>query len=350
MAGRDRTSNSLSRCDEHQRTGHRHGNIEPVIPTIDVAPLRTGDPGGAVARAIDRACRDLGFFAIVGHGIPPALVEELQRTARVFFALPADRKLALAMPRAGRRWRGFFPVGGELTSGVPDAKEGVYFGRELPVEDPRVVAGVPLHGPNLWPDADVPALRPAVLAWIAAAADVAALVMSAIARALGLAPDYFTRTCMQDPTLLFRMFHYPPTQGDEWGVGEHTDYGVLTLLVQDDVGGLEVKSRGAWISVPPARGAIVCNIGDMLDRMTGGAYRSTPHRVRNVSGRDRYSFPLFFDPSWDARVTRVPGAPEPDDDATARWDRASVHAFEGTWGEYLMTKISRVFPDLFRAL
>ena len=319
-----------------------------MIPTIDISPLRAGDPNGDVARSIDSACRDNGFFAIVGHGIPLALSDELQRTAREFFALREKTKLAIAMAHAGQRWRGFFPVGGELTSGVPDAKEGLYVGRELPVDDPRVVAGTPLHGPNLWPD-DVPALRPTVLAWIDAAAEVAQLVMTAVARALGLATDYFARTCMQDPTLLFRMFHYPPTSGDEWGVGEHTDYGVLTLLLQDDVGGLEVKSRGEWIAVPPERGAIVCNIGDMLDRMTGGLYRSTPHRVRNVSGRERYSFPLFFDPSWNARVTRFPNAPEPTDDAVARWDRANVHAFDGTWGEYLMGKIARVFPALFAA-
>jgi isopenicillin N synthase-like dioxygenase len=317
-----------------------------MIATIDVSPLRAGDPGDDVARAIDRACRDNGFFAIVGHGIPLALADELAHAARAFFDLPQARKLELAMAHGGRRWRGYFPLGGELTSGVPDAKEGLYFGRELPADDPRVRAGLPLHGPNLWPDA-VPALRPAVLAWIAAAEEVASLVMSAIARALDLAPDYFARTCMQDPTLLFRIFRYPPSTTDGWGVGEHTDYGILTLLLQDDVGGLEVRSRGSWVSVPAERGALVCNIGDMLDRMTGGVYRSTPHRVRNASARDRYSFPFFFDPSWDARVTRIPNAPAPTEDAEARWDRASVHAFDGTWGEYLMTKIARVFPALF---
>jgi len=327
----------------------RYSKTGRVIATIDVTGLRAGDADGAVARAIDRACREHGFFAVVGHGIPLSLVDELQRTARAFFALPDERKLAIAMAHAGRRWRGYFPVGGELTSGIPDAKEGLYVGRELPADDPRVLAGVPLHGPNLWPDADVPGLRPAVLAWIDAAAEVGQLVMSAIARALALPADYFARTCMQDPTLLFRLFHYPPaTSSEAWGVGEHTDYGILTLLLQDDIGGLEVHSRGAWITVPPERGALVCNIGDMLDRMTGGVYRSTPHRVRNVSGRDRYSFPLFFDPSWDARVTRLPNAPEPSDDAAARWDRANVHAFDGTWGEYLMAKIARVFPALFR--
>jgi polar amino acid transport system ATP-binding protein len=320
-----------------------------VVETIDIAPLYRGDPDAVVARAIDHACRTHGFFTIVGHGIADHLAENLQRAAHAFFALPEDRKLEIAMAHAGRRWRGYFPLRGELTSGIPDEKEGLYVGRELPADDPRVVAGLPLHGPNLWPDRDVPALRPAVLAWMASTAAVAELVMSAIARALGLAPDYFAHGCMQDPTLLFRIFHYPPTTDAGWGVGEHTDYGVLTLLLQDHAGGLEVRSRGRWLAVPPQRGALVCNIGDMLDRMTGGLYRSTPHRVRNVSGVDRYSFPLFFDPSWDARVATVPGAPLPDDDAAARWDRASVHAFSGTWGEYLMTKIARVFPSLFHA-
>jgi isopenicillin N synthase-like dioxygenase len=320
-----------------------------VIPTISVAALRTGDSGNAVARAIGEACRSYGFFAIVDHGIPSTLSDDLLRASRAFFALPDARKLAIAMARGGRAWRGFFPVGGELTSGTPDVKEGLYFGSELSAADPRVVAGLPLHGPNLYPDDDVPELRPAVQAWMAATSELAQLVMTAIACSLDLAPDTFARTWMQDPTLLFRIFHYPPSTGDRCGVGEHTDYGVLTLLLQDDVGGLEVKSRGRWIAVPPQAGALVCNIGDMLDRMIGGVYRSTSHRVRDVS-RDRYSFPLFFDPSWNARVTRLPNAPEPDDDARSRWDRADVHAFEGTWGDYLISKVSRVFPDLARVI
>ena len=319
-----------------------------MIPTIDVTTLRMGDPSGTIAREIGGACREHGFFAIVGHQIPSTRSDALLSASRAFFSLPLERKLNIAMSRGGRAWRGYFPVGGELTSGHPDLKEGLYVGSELAADDPRV--SVPLHGPNLFPDDDVPALRPAVLAWMADVAEVARLVMTAIARSLDLAPDYFARTWMQDPTLLFRIFHYPAADDDRWGVGEHTDYGVLTLLLQDDVGGLEVKSRGAWIPVAPQPGALVCNIGDMLDRMTGGVYRSTPHRVRNRSGRDRYSFPLFFDPSWDARVTRLPNAPPPDEDAQSRWDRASVHAFDGTWGDYLLAKVSRVFPELFQAL
>jgi len=313
---------------------------------IPVVSLAAAD----VASAIDGACRQDGFFAIIDHGIPEATTAALDSAARAFFALPEQRKLQIAMARGGRAWRGYFPVGGELTSGVPDQKEGLYVGRELPASDPRVVAGTPLHGPNLFPDEDVPALRPAVLAWIEDATRVATQIMSAIARSHRLPADYFARTCMQDPTLLFRIFRYPPSTTEGWGVGEHTDYGVLTLLLTDDVPGLEVFSRGSWRSIDPIPGALICNIGDMLDRMTGGVYRSTPHRVRNVTTRERFSFPLFFDPSWDARVERLPGAPEPSDDANARWDRANVHAFEGTWGDYLLTKVSRVFPDLFRAM
>ena len=132
-----------------------------------------------------------------------------------------------------------------------------------------------------------------------------------------------------------------------WGVGEHTDYGLLTILLQDDTGGLQVKSRSGWIDAPPIPGSFVCNIGDMLDRLTRGVYRSTPHRVVNKSRRSRVSFPFFFDPNLDARIRPIESlkgcAP---DDARERWDQASVHEFSGTYGDYLLGKISKVFPEL----
>jgi isopenicillin N synthase-like dioxygenase len=131
-------------------------------------------------------------------------------------------------------------------------------------------------------------------------------------------------------------------------VGEHTDYGLLTILLQDDAGGLEVKSRSGWVSAPPVPGSFVCNIGDMLDRMTGGLYRSTPHRVRNTAPRDRLSFPFFFDPNFFApvRPIELPEHQRRHDDRDERWDRASVHAFEGTYGDYLLGKVGKVFPEL----
>jgi len=160
-----------------------------------------------------------------------------------------------------------------------------------------------------------------------------------------------------DPLILFRIFHYPPvpaTPGSEsqWGAGEHTDYGLLTILQQDDVGGLQVKTGNRWVDAPPVHGSFVCNIGDMLDRMTRGRYRSTPHRVRNVAARGRLSFPFFFDPNFGARIEPIdlPDAERWHDVKEERWDKASVHAFEGTYGEYVLSKVSKVFPELRRAV
>jgi isopenicillin N synthase-like dioxygenase len=135
-------------------------------------------------------------------------------------------------------------------------------------------------------------------------------------------------------------------------VGEHTDYGLLTILWQDDAGGLEVKSGSQWVPAPPMPGSFVCNIGDMLDRMTGGRYHSTPHRVRNDAPRARLSFPFFFDLNFFARVDPIdlPGRDLPRDDRDERWDRASVRAFEGTYGEYLLGKVGKVFPELRAAV
>ncbi len=323
-----------------------------TLPVIDVSPLfDTNAPArAAVADAIGKACRDTGFFYVTGHGIPAALLAALDGASRVFFALPDAEKNEIAMIHGGRAWRGYFPVGGELTSGKPDQKEGLYFGTELPPDDPRVKQRMPLHGANLFP-ARPAELRRIVLAYLDAATSAAHAVMEGIALSLGLDHDYFFRLYTRNPTILFRIFHYPgvaPSSAD-WGVGEHTDYGLLTLLAQDSAGGLQVKTARGWIDAPPIPGALICNIGDMLDRLTGGLYRSTPHRARNVSGRGRLSFPFFFDPAFDAVVRPLPeDASRIADDRETRWDRQSVHGFTGTYGDYLLGKVSHVFPNLRR--
>ncbi|MCD9029431.1 hypothetical protein LDO26_14645 [Luteimonas sp. BDR2-5] len=326
-----------------------------TLPVIDIAPLRAPDADAgtlaACARAIDAACRDAGFFYVTGHGIASELLQRLRDESRAFFAAPEERKRDIAMAHGGVAWRGWFPLGGELTSGRPDGKEGLYFGTELPPGHPRVAAGWPLHGANLWPDWQ-PGLRPAVLDYIDAATRAGHALVSGIALALGQPADWFARHYTADPTILFRIFRYPPQQlapGEAWGVGEHTDYGLLTLLAIDDVPGLQVRTPRGWIEAPPVPGALVCNIGDMLDRLTGGRYRSTPHRVANTSGRERYSFPLFFDPDFAATVTPLPGvaAADADADARSRWDGTSVHLpFDGSYGDYLLGKVGKVFPQL----
>ncbi|WP_199336814.1 isopenicillin N synthase family oxygenase [Oscillatoria sp. FACHB-1407] len=174
--------------------------------------------------------------------------------------------------------------------------------------------------------------------------------MAGIALSLGLEASYFRDRYTNDPLILFRIFNYPPTplqQEPTWGVGEHTDYGLLTILKQDESGGLQVKSKSRWVEAPPIANTFVCNIGDMLDRMTGGLYRSTPHRVKNTSGRDRLSFPFFFDPNFNVEVQPIElvAALAPDD-RHKRWDQASVHEFQGTYGDYVLSKVSKVFPQL----
>ncbi len=316
------------------------------LPVIDVSPLLGGGDKRA-ADAIGAACRELGFFYATGHAIGADTLSALDRASRKFFALPESQKMKIAMARGGRAWRGYFPVGGELTSGKPDSKQGLYFGQELGADDPRVRAGLALHGANLFPDA-VPELKPAVLRFMDEATRSAHAIMQGVALSLGLDAQYFRRTYTADPTLLFRVFEYPADDGEGWGVGEHTDYGLLTLLAQDENGGLQVKTPNGWIEAPPIEGSLVCNLGDMLDRLTGGVYRSTPHRVRNISGKSRLSFPFFFDPGWDAEIVPLPAHANAHDDSRERWDRANVHAFSGTYGQYLLSKVSKVFPDLAR--
>jgi isopenicillin N synthase-like dioxygenase len=299
-----------------------------------MAPLLHAAPGSpAHDSAVDALGAGLERFAVVqlvGHGVDPALRARLHRAAEEFFALPEAEKRRIAMARAGAAWRGWFAVGEELTDGVPDDKEGLYLGTELAADHPAVRAGRPLHGPNLFPRRPA-GLRDAALAWMDRVAALAGPLLRAVATWIGEPPDHFDRW-FADPVVLFRLFHSPPPPpgfaGDH-AVGGHTDYGGLTLLAQDGVGGLEVRlgpeDGGRWVPVPPVDDALVCNLGDMVAGMTGGRLRAGPHRVL-LPGRDRYSFPLFVDPSWDARIPGV----------------------AGTYGEALLARVAPVFPDLFR--
>jgi isopenicillin N synthase-like dioxygenase len=322
------------------------------VPVIDVAPLVSrAEERVRTAEQIGAACRGSGFFYAVGHGVDESLCGRLEELSREFFAQSQPQKMQIAMSRGGRAWRGYFPVGRELTSGRPDRKEGLYFGAELPVDHPAVRAGTPLHGPNLFPA--IAGFRETVLSYVEALTGLGHGLMSGISLGLGLDEDHFRDRYTRDPFILFRIFNYPRavvsgTGDTEWGVGEHTDYGLLTILRQDDTGGLQVKSRSCWIDAPPIRGSFLCNIGDMLERLTRGIYRSTPHRVLNASARDRLSFPFFFDPGFDVRMLPVEGLVNHaiTDDSGERWDHASVHEFAGTYGDYLLNKVSKVFPEL----
>ncbi|MCP4435554.1 MAG: isopenicillin N synthase family oxygenase [Actinomycetia bacterium] len=325
-----------------------------LVPTIDLRDFHgagsTSTSRSSAVKRIARACSGIGFFQVVGHDIDPALRRSLLDASKEFFALPAAEKQRVSMAHGGRAWRGWFPPGGELTSGVPDAKEGYYFGRHLDATHPAVRQQLPMHGPNLHPS-HPQRLGPLVEQWIQQVSEVGMVVLRAMALGLGLAEDHFERWCA-DPVVLFRIFHYPaaPALADsDWGVAEHTDYGLLTLLAQDDTGGLQVHGPDGWLDVPPDPDALVCNLGDMIERVTGGRYRSTPHRVSRPE-RDRISMPLFLDPSWDAVVEPIAaldGAGSRDPRISTRWDGESVFEGPTVYGDYLTAKVSRVFPHLF---
>lgn len=327
--------------------------VQNNVPIIDISPFRLGQgQEQAIADAIGQACRTHGFFYVIGHGVSEDLQNLLETQSKTFFAQDVETKQQIRMALAGKAWRGYFPVGGELTSGKPDIKEGLYFGIELDEDDPRVKAGLPLHGPNLFPP-DLPDFRQVVLRYMDQLTELGHTIMRAIALSLGLEAHFFATHYTGEPLTLFRIFNYPdpPAHAQEqqlWGVGEHTDYGVLTILKQDDTGGLQVKSQSEWIDAPPVPNSFVCNIGDMLDRLTKGLYKSTPHRVLNSSKKDRLSFPFFFDPNFQAEIKPIDlsQVPFPIDDSAERWDGANVHRFEGTYGDYLLGKVAKVFPDL----
>jgi isopenicillin N synthase-like dioxygenase len=323
------------------------------VPVIDVSPLiLNNNKQKEAAQQIKNACTTFGFFYISGHGISNALQLALEEKSKAFFRLSLEEKMKIRMALGGHAWRGYFPIGDELTSGKPDLKEGIYFGEELDSEDERLKQGLLLHGKNLFPD-KIPGFAETVLDYIAQVKQLGHSLMKGVSLSLGLDQHFINTNYTSDPLILFRIFHYPPAQSNQimespWGVGEHTDYGLLTILKQDEVGGLQIKMVDQWIEAPFIPNTFVCNIGDMLELLTKGLFKSTPHRVLNTSGLDRFSFPLFFDPGFSTKIQPIPIEAEMMDDQSnaERWDLANLHAFTGTYGEYISNKVGKVFPDL----
>jgi isopenicillin N synthase-like dioxygenase len=299
------------------------GMPHTTIPTIDLEPLLGGTEAGraSVADRVLDVYANVGFAYLLNHGIADELIEGLFAASAQFHALPRERKLELEI---NRFHRGFIPINTSTDTTTrlatvtrPQQSESFMVMHELAPDDPDVLAGAFLAGPNQWPGS-LPGFEPAVRAYETAAAGLARRLVPAIAVALGLRPEaldhHFAR-----PTTFLRLLTYPEqpasSPDDLYGSSPHTDYGFITLLLQDDAGGLQVRATdGTWLDAPPRAGAIVMNSGDMLHRMSNGRLLSTPHRVINRSGRVRYSCPYFFDP--DLRSVIEPcaswvGADEP---------------------------------------
>lgn len=346
------------------------GSTTDTLPIINISPLLgdNQDRKLAVAKEIGYACRNYGFFYVTGHQIPESLLENLQDVSQAFFDLPIDEKMKIKMELSGVSCKGNMPFGAEITSGKPDQKEVIYFGEDLDQNDSRVQRGLLLHGPNQFPTKPS-TMKSIVLSYIEACTKTCQTIMEGIALSLGLESSYFYKMYTSQPTVQMSAVYYVPgssvevnSNSPKWGVHEHTDYGLLVLLAQSASDGLEVKTpHSCWIRAPPIPGTLICNLGDMLDKLTMGIYRSTLHRAR-VPSKPRLSFPLFFDPSFDSQIIPLPSSTLinllqdngngsmlgdrilPEDDKSTRWDGQSVHAFAGTYGDYLIMKLGKALP------
>ena len=311
------------------------------IPVLDVSPLYQGDLKAieAVATTLRGYLENIGFLYVVGHSIPQSDVEAVRNAGKTFFALPDEEKLKL---RIDRNFRGYLPFAGStiVTSSVatvskPNQSESIFFMHEIDAEDPRVKAGQPLQGPNQWPDeAALPGFQSTIQGYVNQMTVLARKMVGAIALSLGLPPRSLDRY-FEQPTTFLRLLHYPTQQAEEglFGSAPHTDYGFITLLAQDDVGGLEVKNKnGDWVPAPPMPNSFVMNVGDILARWSNDVFVSTPHRVINRSGRERYSQPFFFDPSMDSLIEALPVC-------VPAGDKAKYQPVE--YGDYLMERIDK---------
>jgi len=283
------------------------------LPVIDISGLSSKNAADRqeVATQLRAACLDKGFFYIRNHGVSELLVDDVFKEAAAFFALTPEQKAEVDKAKSGAN-RGYEPLQGQtLEPGAPpDLKEGYYIGPEHGSDHPRVIAGMFNHGANQWP-ALRPNFRPVMLSYLDVMLDLSARMMTGIALSLDLPENYFANYC-GDVMATVRLLHYPPQPAQarpgQKGAGAHTDFGGLTLLRQDNVGGLQVwnQSSDAWIHAEPLPGTFVVNLGDMIARWTNDRYRSTVHRVVNASGRERYSVPFFYTGNYAHKVECIP--------------------------------------------
>ena len=289
------------------------------IPVIDLLGSFDDEAAAtAAAQDIHKACRETGFFYVKNHGLPPRLIDDQFTWAQRFFALPLPQKLALHMKNSPTA-SGYEPLGGQVLdsqddkaeAAPPDLKEAFYCGMEASAAHPWPTIGAPHYASNQWPSA-LPGFRDQMLHYAASIRPLADHLLTLLARSLELPPDWFA-PAYGSPSATLRLIKYPPQPDDaavnQIGAGAHTDWGGITLLMQDDSGGLEVRNAdGHWIEALPIPGTIVVNLGDLIARWTNGVYASNMHRVRNGrSLRERYSMPFFYGPQPDTIIEPIPG-------------------------------------------
>ncbi len=299
------------------------------VPTIDLSL-----PDDEVIVALDAAYSSIGFAYLVNHGVEPETVDGVFAASARFHALPQADKDAIAI---GPTHRGYIGMATSVivTSSVdtvtrPNMSESLILGRPQEADDPDVLAGLPLAGVNPWPEA-APDIEEPILAYQTAMEQLCLRLTRLIAQALG-APADALDPAFEKPTTYLRLLHYPPIPADSpedlWGSAPHTDYGFITVLAQDAVGGLQVRMPdGSWIDAPTIPNSFVMNSGDILRRWSNERWLSTPHRVKNSKQVDRYSVPFFYDPHVSVDVVPLASCGEPVVEAV-------------NYGEYVMHKFT----------
>jgi isopenicillin N synthase-like dioxygenase len=311
------------------------------IPLVDLGhSLDAASTASArAAEQLHQALATIGFAYIKAHNVSDEALAGAFEASRRFHASSLARKQSIAINDFHRGYMGL-ATSTIVTSSVarvtrPNLSESLMLMHELPADDPDLVARKPLQGPNQWPDW-LPGFRPAIERYLQEIDALARHLVRLIALSLGM-PAQALDTHFRKPTTFLRLLHYPPqapqSAADQYGSAPHTDYGIITLLAQDDTGGLQVRPRvGEWIDAPPLPGTFVLNVADMLARWTNNRYVSTPHRVINRSGGDRYSLPYFFDAGMDEVIECLPACTGPDN--PPRYPPVR-------YGDYLMERLDR---------
>lgn len=319
-----------------------------ALPILDISELDKGDASAAAFREnLRQVTHDVGFFYLVGHGIPQDLIDEVLDVSRRFFDLPEAEKLAIENVHSAQ-FRGYTRTGEELTNGAVDWREQIDIGEER-----ETVEGGPafqrLEGPNLWPVA-LPELETAITRWREELSALSLRLLRTWAVALGSPADVFDEAFADRPFSLIKIVRYPGTSTEvaQQGVGAHRDGGVLTLLlVEPGKGGLQVEHDGSWIDAPSLPGAFVVNIGEMLELATDGYLKATLHRVESPKlGTDRISIPFFFNPALDSTVPRLELPPELQSEARGLSPDPTDSPILETYGDNALRYRLRAHPNV----
>ena len=312
---------------------------------VDLSSLEDDRAGVTPAvDAIAAAARDLGFFQVTGHGVSADLIDRVWAQTHRFFGLPLGAKRTLARTRENPR--GYYDR--ELTKNRRDQKEVFDFAAVLHAElpDDHPVNRAVIDGTNRWPSA-LPRFRATMLDYLAACERLALRLLGALSSGLGV-DENALRPCFCPVHSGFARLNYYPlddplepavaatlTSLGDMALHHHSDAGALTILLQDDVGGLQVGTGDGWVEVTPVEGALVINIGDMMQIWSNDRYHAAVHRVRPVRGRPRYSIPFFYNPAYTTDVAPLPvaGAGSPRY-RTLNWGQFRQTRADGDYADY----------------